>query len=595
MEDPMNTPHTTQTRLNTLGVLVLFLLSLAAGALAAPPTPAQAAALPTLRVSAGTSPATLDPQLASNANEISHLRLMYEGLTRIDQHLNTVPAAAKSWAYNETATQLTFTLRADLYYPNEKVVNALRFKNAVLRALDPTLQTPFASLFDAIAGAYEYRTADPLVDDLAALQAAVQIEAYYYPLTDPPVVCGGYGKTNCLALVINFTRPSAWFHTLMSTWPTYPTVSDSYEQGEDWWTHPELQLGNGPFMMSTFDPLTGTTFVPNPNYWRGLPTYQVHYRYFNSNADALSAYILNQLDILQVTADISALAAAHPELTPQSSTYGGSCTYAFLYHQGVRPFDNQKIREAFSHAVDRQALIDEVLAGWGQQAVPTLTWIAPGYAGYDAGETRWAYDQAAAQAALAASGYTVNDLGQLVDDEQQVVEILDSYVELPRNIELHEWLAAQVLEVLGIVIEQNPVDQDTFNGLRQDLATMPPIYRGGWCADHPEPQNWLSAYWHSGGNAEWLIGYNNPALEALLEIAEAEQDNSLRTSLFMAAQDYLIGGAPFTALYNNRLTFLVKPRVTGAVSTPMDMLWTGEIDPLLITVGLRTFLPVVLK
>jgi ABC-type transport system substrate-binding protein len=68
--------------------------------------------------------------------EIAHLLMMYEGLTRLDENLETVPAAAESWAYNDEATQLVFQLRPDLKYSDGSLLNAKRFEISILRNID---------------------------------------------------------------------------------------------------------------------------------------------------------------------------------------------------------------------------------------------------------------------------------------------------------------------------------------------------------------------------------------------------------------------------------------------------------------------------
>ena len=64
-----------------------------------------------LRINLTTYPDIIDPQKSSFVNEIAHLKLMYEGLTKLDKDLKTVPGAAEKWEYNADATELTFTLR----------------------------------------------------------------------------------------------------------------------------------------------------------------------------------------------------------------------------------------------------------------------------------------------------------------------------------------------------------------------------------------------------------------------------------------------------------------------------------------------------
>jgi oligopeptide transport system substrate-binding protein len=92
-------------------------------AAAAPSAAEPAAAAPNagsgnLRIAAslGTWPDTIAPQKSSFGNEIAILLLNYEGLTRFDKDLKTVPAAAEKWEYNQDGTQITFHLRDGLKY-----------------------------------------------------------------------------------------------------------------------------------------------------------------------------------------------------------------------------------------------------------------------------------------------------------------------------------------------------------------------------------------------------------------------------------------------------------------------------------------------
>jgi ABC-type oligopeptide transport system substrate-binding subunit len=58
-----------------------------------------------LHVQQRTFPNILDPQKSVRTNEIAALELNYEGLTRLDKDLNTVPATAESWEFNADTTQ----------------------------------------------------------------------------------------------------------------------------------------------------------------------------------------------------------------------------------------------------------------------------------------------------------------------------------------------------------------------------------------------------------------------------------------------------------------------------------------------------------
>ena len=135
----------------------------------------------TLRINLSSYPNTLDPQKTSWLIDVSHLQLIYEGLTKLNSNLEIVPGAAEKWEFNSDGTELTFWLRQDLRYSDGALVNAKRFEYSLLRNMDPTLKGDFASMTDDIVGAYDYRTADPgklSLEQLTVLRNAVFVHAY---------------------------------------------------------------------------------------------------------------------------------------------------------------------------------------------------------------------------------------------------------------------------------------------------------------------------------------------------------------------------------------------------------------------------------
>src|SRR5215204_4123526 len=101
-------------------------------------------------------PDVVDPQKSSFANEIDILALAYEGLTRFDTQLQTVPAAAESWEFNDDATQITFHLREGLTWSDGAPLTAEHFRYAVQRTCDPNTAGEYQSLLFEIVGCAEF-------------------------------------------------------------------------------------------------------------------------------------------------------------------------------------------------------------------------------------------------------------------------------------------------------------------------------------------------------------------------------------------------------------------------------------------------------
>jgi len=352
----------------------------------------------------------------------------------------------------------------------------------------------------------------------------------------------------------------------------YPAKEELIKAGGlAWYTDPRYQVGNGPMVLSDLKSNETALFTPNPSYWRGTAAVNIEFHYISDEAASFKGYQSGALDILPLGAENLSTVKGDAALNTEYLSYPGSCTFALMFHQQKEPFSDPLVREAFANALDRQTWVKEVLKGLGS---PTLTWIPPGFPGYDPTETRWDYDPAKARAALEASSY---------GSAENLPEITLTFSDSPQSRTRFQWLAAKYKAVLGVDLQLNPVEPTTFTTLTKDLNTAPQIYLLGWCADYPDPQNWLSVYWKTGGFGA-KIGYSNPQLDALLNEADATLEPAKRMALYAEAQRLLTDTIPVAYFWNNLNSFLVKPYVKGITVTPLDYGWPGEIDPLAIRI-----------
>jgi len=513
----------------------------------------------------------LDPQKSSFVNEIAHLNKAYEGLTRLNAALETVPGAAEKWEYNEDATEVTFTIREGLKYSDGSLLNAKRFEYSLFRNIDPATAGEYAAITDDILGAAEWRTADVAAttpEQLEELKKGVGVVA----LDSAGNACTGYDQEDCTQLKITTKAPAPYFHTVLSLWVGFPAKEELITAGgETWWNDPANHVGNGPWVWEELEQNTRAYFTPNANYWAGAPTYNVEFRYITDTAVSFESYKNGEFDVIAVGAEDLPVIQADPELSSQLVLYPGSCTFALMFHQQKAPFDDPKVREAFAYAFDRDAWVTDILKGLGSS---TLTWIPKGFPGYDPDENRWGFDLEKAKAALAESTYGSVD---------KLPPIEFTFGDTPRNRTRWEWIQQMYEKNLGVKATINPVEPTTYTGLTKDIATTPQAFLLGWCADYPDPQNWLSVYWKTGAFGE-RIGYSNTELDALLTQADSELDPAKRAQLYADGQKMLTDTAPVAFLYNNVNVYLVNPRVKGYATTPQDSAFPGDTDPLSIAV-----------
>ncbi len=526
----------------------------------AQPEPVEA---PVMRVNLGSFPDVVDPQKSSFVNEIAHLKLIYEGLTRLDENLDTVAGAAESWEYNDDATNLTFTLRKDLKYSDGSLLNAARFHYSIMRNINPETLGEYASITDEIIGAAEWR-------DGTGAAEGVGIHAKD---TAGNICDGDYENADCIVLDIQLKQPAPYFHTVMSLWVTFPAKQELIEEGGDiWWLSSKYHIGNGPFVVQTLEPFVRSYYTPNANYWRGVAKYDIEFRYITEGAVAFEAYKNDEFDVVGLGAEDLSTVQSDTELNQQANIYPGSCTYAFYMNKNKPPFDDAKVREAFSYGTDRQAWVTDILKGLGS---PTLTWIPKGFPGYDETEDRWPYDLEKAKATIAESTY---------GSFEALPEITLTFSGTARNKARFEWLANQWTTNLGVKIKLDPVEPTAYTALTKELETLPQVFYLGWCADYPDPQNWLSVYWMTTSSFAARYAYSNPDMDALMQEADKTLDPEKRADLYLQAQKLLVGDAAVIMMVNNVNSYLMKPWIKGAKLTPMDAGWPGDIDPLSITI-----------
>ena len=440
-----------------------------------------------------------------------------------------------------------------------------RYAYAIKRNINPETAGEYAQITDEIKGAPEWRGCG---DDAAVCEEAMKaLDASIMPLHADGQPCDAenpYEDAACNTLKLTFSKPAPYFHTIMSLWVTYPAKEENItEGGENWWNSSKFQIGNGPFVLQSLEPFVRGYFTPNANYWDDKAKVDIEYSYITDSAVAFEAYKNNEFDIIDAAAEDVEVIKADPVLSKEYLAYPGSCTYAVMFHQLKEPFTDQKVREAFAEALDREAWVGDVLNGVG---APTLTWIPPGFPGYDANENRWGFDAEAAKKAIAESSYGSVD---------KLPPITATFGDTPRNRTRWEWLAQKWNEVLGVDVKLDPVEPTTFTALTKDIATAPQMFILGWCADYPDEQNWLSVYWKTGGFGE-RIAYSNAEFDKLVNAADVELDPAKRTQLYADAQKLLTDGAPVAFMWNNINDYLVKPWVKGIVTTPQDSDFPGS-------------------
>jgi oligopeptide transport system substrate-binding protein len=510
-----------------------------------------------LRVHQVGYPDVVDPQKSSFGNEIDILSLVYEGLTRLDANQATIPGAAESWEYNDDATQITFHLRPDLKYSDGSPLTAENFRYAVERNCDPATAGEYQSITFEIVGCEEFASLSSDAEGNAREYTPEEHEAARTAL--------GAKALDDLTLQIDLTNPAPYYHTLASLWVFDPVKKEIVEKDPDnWWKTAENHIGNGPFTVTSIAEEQEWTFAPSDNYWQGRPKLNgIEYRYVDDAAVALEAYRTGDLDTVQLEATQMPEVLADPKLSKELVSYPWAGTYYLGMALTQEPFTDQKVREAFAYAIDRETLCAEVLAG---TCSATLSFIPIGLPG-SIETDKFGFDPEAAKQALAESSY---------GGPENLPEIKLFYnSDFEDRAQASEWLAGEIRDILGVELVLQPTDGTTLTAMRKEAATYPQLlYGGNWFQDYPDPQNWLSTVWTCDASNN-SVGYCNEDFDALTKQGDTTVDEEERMSYYEQAGQLLVDDVPAVFLYNPTGNFMVNPAVTGYTPTPSEFEWPG--------------------
>lgn len=555
--------HTIQSYLHVGFILLTLVFLIACHA----PTPSQPASpLPptstpippptarVLRIGLARYPDVLDPQRAPLGSEAHVLRLVYEGLTTIDERGNVTSGAAERWTLSPDGLQMTFHLRDDLKRADGTPLTARDFVFAFKRALDPRLEP----------------RANPQV--LYDIKGAAQVDQLN-PLTRPDEVNKvlsnlGVRAADDRTLIVTFQKPIGYWHYVAATMPLFPTDAQSVERDPDhWWAHPELHNGNGAFRFQSIVPNQRLVLVPNANYRRGKPQLdRIELIYFPGGNGLRAAYARGEIDIAaMLTADdVSALDAT---LTRELVRTPAPIVYVIVFNRTQKPFDNKNVRLAFTQAFDRDGWVRQVFAGAGKSYT---RWIPPGVLGAQADQPGIpTFDPQAAIRTLVNSGYAAKDstAENPKVDCAKLGTIKLTYLDSPVNRARYEFLAANFTRVFGCPIVAEPVN----------LSSKMPLVVQAYRHDYPHPRAWLSV-WLCHSAFATSFGYCNKEFDALFARADQERDMQKAFALYQQAETLLLNDVPAVFTHYVENVSLIRPYVLGVRehTSALDTEWAGE-------------------
>jgi oligopeptide transport system substrate-binding protein len=532
------------------------------------------------RVHLGAPPVTIDPgaaiQLDGAANDL--VANLFIGLTTLNPDTRQAePALAESWEISDDGRTWTVYLRDDVYWVGvnpeggevERVrpVTAGDVVAAVQRACRADTIAPQASAVFVIAGCRYLHAQNP-------------------DLLTPEVIEQTLGARvlNDVAVEFRLGSETAHFPSIMAMPVMNPVPAELIESEGESWTDPSLIWTSGPFALQSTTPLTeGATLVANP-FWPlpragNLDAVQVS---FDSAAvgpeQAFAAWQEEQLD-LTVVPD-SALPSAPFGDNPSYWLLGQPVTGMVVFSYDTPPFNNQAVRQAFSLALDREAIVEDILLPAGQAALPATAITPPGSIAAPAyGEVGLGYDPEAAAQVMADEGFGscafVPPTAILAPESDLALALASRYVAM--------WEAALGCPEGLFTVEQRPLHeilvalQEPPVGLEDRRAGLAILT---WEADYPDAYHWLADIF--GCRELFPNAYLNQAracVEADERLAEATHLDEARAARIETVEQAFFGEGgevPVIPVYHYARPLAITPLDAGPLRFDQWMLGSSQ-------------------
>jgi peptide/nickel transport system substrate-binding protein len=419
---------------------------------------------------------------------------------------------AAGWEYTDDLT-LKMTLKTGITFQNGEPFNANAVKATYDRMLAPDSQSPQAFNYSTISSV-------EVVDDATVL--------FHFSTTDPVMITkmAGYGS---------YIVP--------------PEASASTDFGVT------TAVGTGPYKLVEYVKDDHITFEAWDGWWGSAKPLvkTLNYRIIPDDNTRLAEFLAGNIDAFTLNVNQVSSAQGNPDVTLVE--IGSPTVNGLRLDAKQAPTDNKSVRQAISHAIDLQTIIDTILSGY---AKPVPVWQSPFSFGNDDTLQPYAYDPALAQQLVTESGLAtpIKLTYDVIGQDTQALEIGQA--------------VKGMLDAVGFDVELRTQEQATyFDDYRAGkLGNVVPFGWGGWTLDYD------NTYFSMYKTAEsYNPSYSNSQVDDLLDQERATLDQAARLDVAKQINQIIYDDAPDVALYQLAYVWGVNNRVKNLLIPPDDRFW----------------------
>ncbi len=485
------------------------------------------------------SPTSLDPARTESIYAVEVIQQLFDGLVEYDADLQIRPALAEGWRVSLDGRIYTFRLREGARFHNGRAVTAADVVYSVTRVLLPETRSNVAPLFAVIEGAADVR---------AGKTAAVR----------------GLKTLGPLEVEIRLTEPYAPFLALLATRGAKVVPKEAVEAGGTFGLRP---VGTGPFRFVRWDPGGEIVLEANPDYFAGRPHFsQLVYRIQADKTDVETFEEFRRGELEHAPLPASPPAESETGRGAYQLRRRPLLAIRFYGFQLRLPqWKDPRVRAALTAALNPLALVPD---GSGS-SVPTRGVLPPGLPGYEPADILLPPDPTRAARLLA-------DAGHRGGKGLPPIAVWSPVRGVTTETEIAEM--ARAWGPLGLTV--SPKFAPDWPGYTQMLSEgRLPVFRYGWHADIPDPDNVLGILFHSR-SAYNYTGYANPEVDRLLERARREPDPVARARMYARIEQRILADTPIIPIAHLWFEVAYQPYVRGvevsalgAPYIPMRKVW----------------------
>jgi len=475
-------------------------------------------------------PSTLIPILATDSSSGDISGLVYNGLVRYDKNYQLEGDLARSWEVSSDGLTITFHLRHGVKWHDGQEFTSRDVLYTYKVVVDPKTPTAYS-------------------EDFKQVKSVQALDPYTFRVTYP--------------------KP---FAPALASWGMAMLPAHLLE-GKDIMKSPlsRAPVGTGPYVFKRWVPLQKLELEANPNYWEGKPYISRYvYRiipdsstmYMELKAGGIDEMGLTPVQYQRQTNTTDFLNRFNKYRYPASA-------YTYLgYNQRLPLFQDRRVRQAITCAINKEEIIQGALLGMGQIAHGPYK---PGAWAYKEKVEDFGYDPARAVALLKEAGFVMGAGGIMVKDGKPLSFTIMTNQGNDQRLK-SALIIQRRLKHVGIEVKIRVMEWASFITNFIDKGQFEAVLLGWTTGQDPD----IYDIWHSSKTAPKelnFIHFQNAEVDRLLAEGRGTFDLEKRKKAYYAIQDILAREQPYTFLYVPDALPVVSARFRGIEPAPAGIMY----------------------